>query len=288
MKENRENTPCKASFTLIELLVVIAIIAILAAMLLPALGKAREKARLISCVNNMKTLGNMFMFYTDAHDGFYPHFSGTGNQTMKRPDNGNDYTSDSKIVGAYWQFVLANSTGYSFQVGSEAILKKNAAFFCPSQVYLHEMHVSYGYNKSNVGGCARHADKPNPKPERGANVSEIKTPSGTLTNCETRRWYKKLVSPKNDTDANMSGWCWVNDQYNPSPSESNDFMFFGRHRDVGNVLWVDGHVTSLNAPGSYSDPKTAYYTGALGGYEQKDGGASWSGHNKSGIAWTID
>ncbi len=62
----------KKHFTLIELLVVIAIIAILAAMLLPALSKAREKARAISCTNNLKQVTLAYIMYGDSFEGYWP------------------------------------------------------------------------------------------------------------------------------------------------------------------------------------------------------------------------
>ena len=69
---------CRKGFTLTELLVVIAVIGIVAAMLLPALARAREAARRASCQNNLRQWGLVFAMYAWEHGGHFPPLSPFG------------------------------------------------------------------------------------------------------------------------------------------------------------------------------------------------------------------
>lgn len=106
-------------FTLIELLVVIAIIAILAAILLPALNSARERGRAASCVSNLKNIGTAGSMYTDAYEEYItPALSPDGQGFYRLLAN----------FGCEWNSTYLNNT-------------KNGTFACPSE--FQNMVTSY-------------------------------------------------------------------------------------------------------------------------------------------------
>ena len=122
-------------FTLIELLIVVAVIAILAAMLLPALNSAREKARGISCLNNHNTIGKAVQMYvSDNQDYFFPYshwtggVSGSGSQIIW-------WNRTNGFINEYLQVKEPDThVGYILGRDSESYgYDRRSRFACPSQ-----------------------------------------------------------------------------------------------------------------------------------------------------------
>ncbi len=204
----------KSVFTLIELLVVIAIIAILASMLLPALNKARDKAKSISCVNNLKQIGQFVSLYQNDYNGFYP----------------------GKINGAATFYT--NLEPYSNLSAADAN-KKGGVYLCPSDNYRIRqgttLRNSYGQNYyMRWDNCTDAVAAQKPLMWRPGTV---KIPS--------RLCYMPDVQ---EIRSGREGWpimfsvnTWP---FRTTASQTPDAGVHFRHADYANILWGDCHVSS--------------------------------------------
>ncbi len=155
MKRNR-----RANFTLIELLVVIAIVAILAALLLPALSKAREKGRRIKCVSNLKQVSSCLSMYTNDYNDYLLCA----------------YDSDQ----GYWSANISKA-GYGIFNRTQVWSKDGyAPFHCPAE----PPHSSKDPGKSLSGSWVDYALNANTRGRTSATISWRKT--GWLKNPSRR------------------------------------------------------------------------------------------------------
>jgi prepilin-type processing-associated H-X9-DG protein/prepilin-type N-terminal cleavage/methylation domain-containing protein len=252
-------------FTLVELLVVIGIIALLISVLLPALGRAREAAKSIKCMGNLRQIGQGFQMYASDHRGVMPpgvgledangNFSGPRELGYDYPDSLNQaYWSDHPFVGKY----AGNKTwGTHQRAGRMGHTKadRSTVFTCPSD-------ESAGYEDGN-GRWLSYAILWNVWPLRSQfqnasqAVSQYRARQFRITQIrEPSRCLLALDGFDATYDHTAYGGWQVRSQFGQVGSLPlrRDF-YSNRHNKRTNIVFFDGHVQS------FGDLRTAYNAG---------------------------
>ena len=228
----------RMKFTLIELLIVISIIAILAAMLLPALNKAKIKAQSIGCIANLKTIGTLAQFYgNDYKDYICPSsLSATEPKSTLSPESdavgGNEYARTSF-------FMVFNALGYTRfykRGGPDTVTNMAKVFFCPSMKAGNYYNAMYWGSTSYAVSSAVLHKIPYYFGEAESNkywsrFSDVKSIS--------KKWY--ISDCASDKTYAVSGNMMIPNMPNPGDGTSTPHDW---HRGNVNMLHIGGNVSS--------------------------------------------